>query len=138
MCLARRQNAGLARIHIVVDDHRPMATELHKHRLAVLRREAREMSARGGGAGEGDQAGLVLGNQVARNLRWNTEHNIEHTRRQARAMERARDLEGAAGGFLQPLLRTTEQPAATAPGIFRAGSLIGKFQGEKPATAPFG
>jgi hypothetical protein len=44
----------------------------------------------------------------------------------------------APAGVSSEALRMMEQPAERAPPTLRAGELIGKFQGEKPATTPIG
>ncbi len=44
----------------------------------------------------------------------------------------------APAGVSSAALRMIEQPDARAPATFRAGWLIGKFQGENAATGPIG
>ena len=80
-------------------------------------------------------------------LLWASPECTNHSRAKGRKLPTQPDLFGdvlpdaaadRSRATMWDVVRFTEQPDASAPPTFRAGWLIGKFQGEKAATGPIG
>jgi hypothetical protein len=80
---------GLAEVGILENDHRRVATELHRDALHVAASQSRQFLADGGRASEGDLADDRAGYEMARHHRRYTEDQVKDARRQASVGEGA-------------------------------------------------
>ena len=116
--------------------HRRMAAELHGGALHALRRQRGEVLADRDRAGERYFPHRVLGEQMLGHLRRHAEHEVEHAGGDPGVGKAAHHLDAGARRS-SDALRMSEQPAASAPPILRAGE-HGKFHGVNAATTPTG